>query len=86
MDLIVIGAGPAGISAAIYAKRGKTDVTVISNGESALQKATEIDNYYGFENTISGSELYDAGIKQAKRLEIPFIEGDVLNINYADTH
>ena len=51
MDLIVIGAGPAGISAAIYAKRGKTDVTVISNGESALQKATEIDNYYGFENT-----------------------------------
>ncbi len=84
MDLIVIGAGPAGISAAIYAKRGKTNVTVISNGESALQKAKEIDNYYGFENTISGSELYEAGIKQAKRLEIPFINGDVLNINYAD--
>ena len=50
MDLIVIGAGPAGISAAIYAKRGKTNVTIISNGESALQKAKEIDNIDGDSN------------------------------------
>ena len=66
-DVVIIGAGPAGISAALYAKRANKNVLVIYNGESNLEKAEKIDNYYGFENGITGKELYEAGIRQAKR-------------------
>ena len=46
-DMIIIGAGPAGISAALYAKRANLNVAVIYSGESQLEKAHKIDNYYG---------------------------------------
>ena len=81
-DVIVIGSGPAGITAAIYAKRRNLSILVISKGIGALQKAEKIDNYYGFENGISGEELYENGIKQAKNLGIDFIEDEVINIKY----
>ena len=81
-DVIVIGSGPAGITAAIYAKRRKLSILVISKGNGALQKTEKIDNYYGFENGISGEELYENGIKQAKNLGIDFIEDEVINIEY----
>lgn len=81
-DVIVIGSGPAGITAAIYAKRRNLSILVISKGISALQKAEKIDNYYGFENGISGKELYENGVKQAKNLGIDFIEDEVINIEY----
>ena len=81
-DVIVIGSGPAGITAAIYAKRRKLSILVISKGNGALQKTEKIDNYYGFENGISGKELYENGIKQAKNLGIDFIEDEVINIKY----
>ena len=54
-DVIVIGSGPAGITAAIYAKRRNLSVMIISKGEGALNKAKEIENYYGFEKQISGT-------------------------------
>ena len=81
-DVIVIGSGPAGITAAIYAKRRNLSILVISKGNGALQKAEKIDNYYGFENGISGKELYVNGIKQAKNLGIDFIEDEIINIEY----
>lgn len=81
-DVIVIGSGPAGITAAIYSKRRNLSILVISKGNGTLQKAEKIDNYYGFENGISGKELYVNGIKQAKNLGIAFIEDEVINIEY----
>lgn len=62
-DIIIIGAGPAGISAAMYAKRAGMDVTVVANGIGALEKASLIENYYGTGAPISGRELYDQGIQ-----------------------
>ena len=81
-DVIVIGSGPAGITAAIYAKRRNLSILVISKGIGALQKTEKIDNYYGFESGISGKELYENGIKQGKNLGIDFIEDEVINIEY----
>lgn len=81
-DVIVIGSGPAGITAAIYSKRRNLSILVISKGNGTLKKAEKIDNYYGFENGISGKELYVNGIKQAKNLGIDFIEDEVINIEY----
>ena len=79
-DVIIIGAGPAGISAALYAKRANKSVLVLYHGESQLEKAHLIDNYYGFEGGISGSDLYNDGIKQAKALGVEVINQEVLHI------
>ena len=53
-DVIIIGAGPAGISAALYTIRRGLETTVITAGDSALAKAEKIENYYGFAEPISG--------------------------------
>ncbi|MBR1540396.1 MAG: NAD(P)/FAD-dependent oxidoreductase, partial [Clostridia bacterium] len=79
-DVIIIGAGPAGISAGLYAKRANKEVLILYNGESNLEKAHLIDNYYGFENGISGKDLYENGIKQAKNLGIDIRKEEVLHI------
>lgn len=67
--VLIVGAGPAGVSAAIYAKRGGLDVTVLTKGQKTggLAKAELIENYYGFAEPISGAELEAQGIAGAKR-------------------
>ena len=80
-DVIIIGSGPAGISAGIYLKRAKKNILIISNGKSALDKANKIENYYGIES-ISGKELYEIGIKQAKNLDIQIEVDEVTNISF----
>lgn len=79
-DVIIIGAGPAGVSAGLYAKRANKNVLILYYGTSNLEKATDIDNYYGFEKGISGKELYNNGIKQAENLKIDVRKEEVLNI------
>ncbi len=80
LDAIIIGAGPAGISASLYLKRGNKDVLVLYHGESQLEKAHKIDNFYGFPNGISGKDLYNNGINQARNLGIDVIDSEVIDI------
>ena len=68
-DVIIIGSGPAGISAALYTQRGGLKTLIISKGSSSLEKAHKIQNYYGLVEEISGKELYKIGIEQAKKIE-----------------
>lgn len=84
-DVIIIGAGPAGISASIYAKRGNLNVLVIYNDKSSLEKAEKIDNYYGFENGICGNKLYQDGINQAKNLMVDVKNEEVIKIEFEET-
>lgn len=79
-DVIIIGGGPAGISASLYTKRGNKKTLVINSESSILQEVHKIENYYGFENGISGKELYDIGIKQAKNLGIEVKQEEVLTV------
>ncbi|MBQ7740285.1 MAG: FAD-dependent oxidoreductase [Eubacterium sp.] len=79
-DVIIIGAGPAGISASLYAKRANKSVLVLYHGESQLEKAHMIENYYGFEGGISGTELYENGIKQARALGVEVKNEEALHI------
>ena len=85
---IIIGSGPAGISAALYLQRsGKVQTVVISKGIGALAKAEKIENFYGFSEPISGRELYENGIEGAKRLGVQFIEEEVVSLSYnAEMH
>ncbi|MBR3255177.1 MAG: NAD(P)/FAD-dependent oxidoreductase [Clostridia bacterium] len=84
-DIIIIGAGPAGISAGLYAKRAGANVLIFYYGESNLDKAEKIDNYYGFVNGIDGKTLYLNGIEQAKNLGIDVLKEEVLNIEKAES-
>jgi thioredoxin reductase (NADPH) len=76
-DVIIIGAGPAGISASLYTKRANKNVLVVYYGESNLEKAHKIDNYYGFPEGITGKDLFENGINQAKNLGVNVIEEEV---------
>ena len=81
--VIVIGSGPAGISASLYLKRsGKIDVTVVSKGMGALEKAEKIENFYGFETAVTGAELHKRGVEGAKNLGIDFLEEQVISLNF----
>ncbi len=79
-DVIIIGAGPAGISASLYAKRANLNVLVLYSGESNLDAAHKIDNYYGFKEGISGKELYQNGIEQTKNLGTDVKNVEVISI------
>lgn len=84
-NIVIIGAGPAGISAALYAARGNLNPLVINNGIGALEKAEKIENYYGLEQPVSGRELYERGLAQAEALGVRVIEAEVLGISGFDT-
>ena len=79
-DVIIIGAGPAGVSAGLYAKRANLNVLIIYKEQAGLEKAEQIENYYGFENGITGKELYETGIRQAQNLGIDIKREEVINI------
>lgn len=85
-DIIIIGNGPAGCSAAIYATRANKKVLVISKKNSNLLKAKEVENYYGFIDPINGEELYNNGILQAKRLGATFVDEEVVGLAYYDSY
>ncbi len=79
-DAIVIGAGPAGISASLYIKRAGHDVLVLYKDNGALEKATKIENYYALPAT--GKQIAMQGIKQAQDLEIEIRKEEVVEIEY----
>ena len=83
--LLVVGQGPAGISAAIYARRGGAAVTVLGKGTGALAKAERIENYYGFDEPLSGAELARRGIEGAKRLGVEFVADELVGLRFKDT-
>lgn len=83
--LIVIGAGPAGVSAALYARRGGAGVTVLHNGPGALGKAEKIENFYGQKKPVSGAELYATGLEQLAALDIKTETLEVTGLEFNET-
>lgn len=83
-DCIIIGKGPAGISAAIYISRSNLKTLVIGKENTALNRAKSIENYYGFEDSISGEELFKNGINQAKKQNIAMKNDEVIDIEYGN--
>lgn len=83
--IVIVGSGPAGCSAALYAARAGMETTVISKGIGALQKAEQIQNYYGFEEGITGAELYRRGVAGAQTVGTQFVTAEVVGLDYAAT-
>lgn len=82
--IIIIGSGPAGVSAALYAVRAGADTTVLTKGSGALDRAEKIENYYGFAQPVSGVELERRSIENAKRLGVKFVTAEAVGLTYTD--
>ena len=81
-DIIIVGYGPAGVSASLYALRSGLDVVLLGKDSGALEKAHMIENYYGLERPLSGSELFAVGKAQAERLGAKIVEDEVTDLYF----
>ena len=83
-DVIIIGAGPAGYTAAIYTSRAKRDTLVISGTlpGGQLMLTTDVENYPGFAEGIFGPELMTTMRKQAERIGTTIIDDEVVNVDF----
>ena len=79
-DVIIIGSGPAGISASLYTKRANLETLIISKENGTLEKVGKIENYYGLEEGTNGKKLQEKGIKQAENLGIEIKKEEVVQI------
>lgn len=79
-DLIVIGGGPAGLSAALYAAREGIETLIIERSGVGGQAGTteRIDNYPGFAQGIGGAELADAMREHAERFDVEILQAQTV--------
>lgn len=83
-SILIVGGGPAGLSAAIYAARANVQTTVLYKDGGALEKTDKIENYFGFTDVISGPDLLARGRAQAARLGAQLVQTEVTGIEYAE--
>ena len=83
-NIVIIGSGPAGVSAALYAARAGVQTTVLTKGPGALDRAELIQNYYGFAEPITGAELERRGIEGAKAVGVEFVTTEAVGLTYTD--
>ena len=84
-DIVIIGGGPAGLTSAIYAARANMDVLVIAKeGVGSLIQAHRIDNYPGFPDGISGTDLHSKMKKQAERFGAEFVLDTFLELDVSE--
>ena len=83
-NVVIIGSGPAGVSAALYTARAGIDTTVLTRGPGALARAEGIENYYGVPGPVSGAELERRGIEGAKAVGVKFVEAEAVGLTFTD--
>ena len=81
-DVAVIGHGPAAASAALYLRRANKTAVLIGKDFGALEKAEKIENYFGLSAPVSGLELAETGLSQAKALGAEIIDDEIFDISW----
>jgi thioredoxin reductase (NADPH) len=87
-DVIIIGSGPAGYTAAVYAARAKLKPLVFAGSVSAggaLMQTTEVENFPGFPDGVMGPDLMDNFQKQAERFGAELVFDDVVSVDLTAT-
>ncbi|MGI0059722.1 MAG: thioredoxin-disulfide reductase [Nitrosotalea sp.] len=86
-DVIIIGAGPAGYTAAIYTSRAKRETLIISGilPGGQLMLTTEVENFPGFAKGIMGPERMTTMREQAERMGTTIIDDEVVNVDFRHT-
>ena len=84
-NVIILGSGPAGLTAAIYTARADLEPLVIEGRESGgqLMITTDVENYPGFPEGVMGPELMDNMHKQAEKFGTEFVPGDVDKVDFS---
>ena len=83
-NLVIVGSGPSGYTAAIYAARAQLNPIIYEGSVTAggaLMNTTEVENFPGFVNGIMGPDLMDAMRKQAKRFGANLITDDIVEMD-----
>lgn len=83
-DVVIIGAGPAGIQAAIHAVRKKAITMMLGRIERSSLYSAHVENYACVDGVKTGQELLEAGMAQVKRFGAQVLEDDVLKIRQKD--
>ena len=84
-DVIVLGSGPAGLTAAIYTCRENLKTLVIAGNQPGgqLMLTMDVENYPGFPEPILGPELMDRMKAQAERVGVEFIDGEAVSVDFS---
>jgi len=84
-DIVIIGSGPAGMTAAIYAARADLDPVVAAGSQwgGLLMWTTEVENFPGFPEGVMGPELMNNMKKQAERFGAKFLMKDVKEVDFS---
>jgi thioredoxin reductase (NADPH) len=84
-EVIIVGGGLAGLSAAIYLGRAKRRTLVVDSGKSMARWEPDVENYLGFQDGISGEELLRRGRLQARRYGAGFKQDEILGARVSDS-
>src|SRR3954453_13378119 len=82
-EVIIIGGGIAGLSAAIYLGRAQRDTLVIDSGHSMAKWEPVVENYLGFPTGVAGQDLLRNGTTQARRHEVRFVRDEIEKVSAA---
>ena len=81
-DILILGYGPAGVSAALYGLRAGLDVQLVGKDVGALAKAHKIENYFGLKEPMTGAELAEVGKKRALALGAEIVDDEVTDLMF----